>query len=82
MFEITITTLLMAYLGLTLLSVLSVWTYTYLRAQKRAMIQNEQLLYQCEFCLHAYLEQGAKKVNRCPQCGLMNKSNVYKQKSS
>lgn len=77
MIDLTFNTAFMLYLGLTLIGVMGVWIYSHYRTRKQVFFPNEKTLFQCEFCHYAYVDESAKQLNRCPQCGLINKKNEY-----
>lgn len=81
MIELTFATGFMLYLGLTLMSVLGVWIYSHYHTRRRVFFPIEKTLFLCEFCHYAYVDESVKKLNRCPQCGLINKKNEYSQSS-
>lgn len=74
MIELTPTTALMLYFGLTLLAILGVWAYSHYSSRHRVFMPLEKELIVCEFCLYAYLDLGAKKITRCPRCESYNNS--------
>lgn len=73
MIELTFSTLFVLYLTITLGIVLGIWIYSHYRTRRMAFFPLERSLFICEFCHFAYLEESVKGVNRCPQCGLLNK---------
>ncbi|MBA3722057.1 MAG: hypothetical protein H0W88_09575 [Parachlamydiaceae bacterium] len=77
MIELTFATGFMLYLCFTLTVVLGFWGYQHYHARKKNIFTHEQELRVCEYCQFAYLEEGLKKVNKCPQCGSFNKNNIY-----
>lgn len=79
MIQVSFTTAFMLYLGMTLLAVLGIWIFSHYKTRKRSYYSDEQALFVCEFCHYAYLEDSAQELNRCPQCGLINKKNQYNQ---
>lgn len=81
MIELTYNTLLMLYLSATLTLILGVWIYSHYRTRRRVFFSTEKTLCMCEYCHYAYVEDSAQELNRCPQCGLFNKHNAYRQRS-
>ncbi len=79
MIELTFNALFILYLSLTLTFVLGIWVYTHYRLKHRTFFTTEKGLFICEYCHFAYVEDSAKKLNRCPQCGLFNKQNTYRK---
>lgn len=77
MIELTFNTLFILYLGLTIAVVLGIWIVSHYRIRRRTFFSTEKALFICEYCLFAYIEDGVKHLNRCPQCGLYNKENTY-----
>ncbi len=73
MIELSPTTALMLYLGLTLFFLLSIWIWNHYASRRRQILPAEQDLHVCEFCHFAYLDTGAKKLTRCPRCQSYNK---------
>jgi uncharacterized paraquat-inducible protein A len=80
MIELTFSTAFMLYLSLTLAVVLGLWIFHHYQVRKKTILSCEQDLFVCEYCHYAYLEEGIKKVNQCPQCGSYNKHNIYQPK--
>jgi uncharacterized paraquat-inducible protein A len=80
MIDLTFTTAFMLYLLTTIILVLGIWLYSHYRLRNRKFLPIEKELFVCEFCHFAYVEQSVKKLNRCPQCNLINKKNRYLQK--
>lgn len=74
MIELSPTTALMLYLGITLVSLLSIWIAQHCRSRYRRILPAEKELHVCEFCLFAYLEESNKKITRCPRCESFNSS--------
>lgn len=74
MIELSQTTALMLYLGMTLAFILGVWIYSHYGSRKRCFMPLEKELITCEFCLFAYLDTGGKKITRCPRCESYNNS--------
>lgn len=72
MIELSPTTALMLYLGLSLLFLLGVWAYNYYAALKKRILPSEKELIVCEFCHFAYLDVSEKKISRCPRCNSLN----------
>jgi hypothetical protein len=79
MIELTFNTVFILYLCLTLVVVLGIWIYSHYRMRGRIYFTTEKALFICEYCHYAYVEDSAKKLNRCPQCGLYNKQNTYQK---
>jgi len=79
MIELTFNTLFILYLSITLMTVLGLWIYSHYRMRRRAIYTVEKALFICEYCHFAYVEESAKQLNRCPQCGLFNKENNYQK---
>ena len=79
MIELTFNTLFTLYLSLTLLTVLGIWIYSHYRMRRRTFFTTERTLCVCEYCHFTYLEESARQLNRCPQCGLFNKDNAYQK---
>jgi uncharacterized paraquat-inducible protein A len=77
MIELTSSTAFMLYLLLTLMVVLGLWIQHHYYARQKKIASPEQELRVCEYCHFAYLEEGVKQVNQCPQCGSFNKHNTY-----
>lgn len=77
MIELTFNAIFLLYLSLTLSSVLGIWIYSHYRGKKRKIFTEEKALFICEYCHFAYVEEGVKELNRCPQCGLFNKENTF-----
>jgi ribosomal protein L37AE/L43A len=73
MIEISATTAIMLYLGMTLFTLLGVWSYYHYRARQKKALPSEQELNICEYCHFAYLEELTKQVTKCQQCGSYNK---------
>lgn len=80
MIELTFNTLFIWYLSVTLTMVLGIWIYSHYRLCRRKFFTIEKALFICEYCHFAYVEEQAKQLNRCPQCGLFNKENGYRKK--
>lgn len=80
MIELTFNTFFLVYLGVTIAVVLGIWIFTHYRSRKRTFFTSEKDLFVCEYCHFAYVEEGVKKLNRCPQCGLINKENTFREK--
>lgn len=72
MIELNPATALMLYLALTLMAILGIWISSHYRSRKRRFMPMEKELVVCEFCHFAYLDAGAQKVTRCPQCESFN----------
>ena len=72
MIELTFNTLFILYLSLTLGIVLGIWIYSHYRTRRRVFFPVEKALCVCEYCHFPYVEESAKHLNRCPQCGLYN----------
>lgn len=72
MIELTPTSALMVYLGLSLIFILGVWFYQYYYSLKKPLPIMEKELHVCEFCHFAYLDTGAEKITRCPRCNSFN----------
>lgn len=79
MIELTFHTLFILYLSATLATVLGVWIYSHYRMKRRSFFTTEKALFICEYCHFAYVEDSAKPLNRCPQCGFFNKQNAYRK---
>lgn len=77
MIELTYTSFFILYLGLALSTVLGVWIYSHYKLRNRTFLPPEKSLYLCEYCHFAYVEYDKQVPNRCPQCGLYNKHNIY-----
>lgn len=77
MIVLTYSTAFMLYLSLSLIVVFGFWCFNHYQTKKKVIISNEQGLYLCEYCHHTYLEDTLRKVNTCPQCGLLNRQNSY-----
>ncbi len=82
MIDLTFTTAFMLYLVATIIIVLGVWLHSHYHSRNRQFLPSEQELFVCEFCHFAYVEQSAKKLNRCPQCNLINEKNKYINKNA
>jgi uncharacterized paraquat-inducible protein A len=74
MIELTFTMAFMLYLSLTLFTVMGFWIYSHFRTKSKTILTCEKELCVCEFCHYAYLEEQIKTLNKCPQCGLLNKN--------
>lgn len=72
MIELAPTTALMLYLGFTLLCLLGAWLFNHYRSKYKQILPSEKELHVCEFCHFAYLDQGAKRITRCPRCQSFN----------
>jgi len=72
MIELSQTTALMMYLGLTLFVLLGAWIIHHYKSRNRRFLPMEQDLNVCEFCHFAYLDTGAKKITKCPRCQSFN----------
>jgi ribosomal protein L37AE/L43A len=79
MIELTFNTVFMLYLSLTMALVLGIWIYSHYRMRNRTFFMTERALFICEYCHFAYVEDRMKQLNRCPQCGLFNKKNLYQR---
>jgi hypothetical protein len=79
MIELTFNALFIIYLGLTLTVVLLIWIFSHYRQRQRIFFPIEKILFICEYCHFTYVEKSAKSINRCPQCGLINKENHFKK---
>lgn len=78
MIELSPTTALMLYLGITLFTLLGLWVSRHYQTRGRKIHLPEKDLYICEYCHFAYLEEGIKKINRCPQCHSFNQTGKRK----
>lgn len=74
MIELSPNTALMLYLGFTLAVLFGIWVASHYRRRKRNFLPLEKELVVCEFCLFAYIDEGAKKVTRCPRCESFNRT--------
>lgn len=72
MIEISSNTAIMIYLGVSIFSILAVWGWHHWSGKKKKIQLGEKKLVLCEFCHFAYLDNGIKKVTRCPQCQSYN----------
>lgn len=77
MIELNANTALMLYLLWTIAWLLGLWGVHHYRTKNRAILPDEQELFVCEFCHYAYLNEGYKKVTKCPQCSSFNKNNRF-----
>jgi hypothetical protein len=74
MIELTPDTALMLYLAMTLAVILGIWICSHYRRRTRSFLPLEKELVVCEFCLFPYLDEGGKKITRCPRCDSFNQS--------
>lgn len=81
MIELTFNAIFLVYLSLTLACVLGIWIYSHYQSRRRTFFSTEKELFICEYCHFAYVDEGMKKLNRCPQCGLINKENTFKNRT-
>lgn len=72
MIELTPTTALMTYLGLTLLCLLVIWIIQLYFSRHKKVYIPEKSLFVCEYCHFAYLKEEGKKISQCPQCRSYN----------
>jgi len=77
--ELSTTTAMMLYLGLTLTFLLGLWFFQHYQLRHKKMIVSEQELFVCEYCAFAYVADGTKPVTQCPQCASFNKHNKFKR---
>jgi ribosomal protein L37AE/L43A len=73
MIELSPTTALMLYLGMTLSVLLGLWIFQHYRYRHKKILSSEKELFICEYCHFAYLDEGTKKITHCPQCQSYNK---------
>lgn len=73
MIELSLDTIFLIYLGITLSTILGVWTHSHYKKKKEILYSPEESSYRCEFCHFVYLTEETQDLNRCPQCGLYNK---------
>lgn len=78
MIELTSTTAVMLYLGVTLGVLFGIWIAQNIRSGRKKIIVSEQTLFICEYCTFAYLADVSLDVTQCPQCSCFNKHNAYK----
>lgn len=72
MIELTPTTALMVYLGMTLAGLLGLWTTQHYLSKKKPLPPAEKTMSICEFCHFAYLDEESKSITRCPRCQSYN----------
>jgi hypothetical protein len=77
MIELTYNMTLLIYLFFTMTSVLLLWLYSHYQRKKRIIFSLEEGLFQCEYCHLSYVDKRVHMLHRCPQCGLLNKIEVY-----
>jgi ribosomal protein L37AE/L43A len=77
--EVSPSTAVMLYLGLTLVGVLGLWGFNHYRTRNRSLKIDAQQLLVCEYCHNVYLEANEASVTQCPQCQSFNKLNSYKK---
>lgn len=77
MIDLTFNAIFILYLSVTLATILGIWIYSHYRMRRRTFFTTERALFVCEYCHFTYVEESVKHLNRCPQCGLFNKNNVY-----
>lgn len=77
MIHLTFANAFLLYLIFTTVIILTIWLYSHYRQRNKTYLPLEQELFICEFCHFAYVDQSAKKLNRCPQCQLINEKNRY-----
>ena len=73
MIELSPNTALMLYLGFTLAVLFIIWAASHYKRKDRNFLPLEKELVVCEFCLFAYIDEGNKKITRCPRCDSYNK---------
>lgn len=73
MFEISATTALMLYLGTTLGAILGLWGCQHYKRRHAKINPARQVLFVCEYCHFAYLDDLDKTVTQCAQCQSFNK---------
>ena len=76
MIELSSSTALMIYLGMTVAILLGLWISSHYCTRRRSVMPLEKELTICEFCHYAYLDAGATTVTRCPRCSNFNKKKV------
>lgn len=77
MIQLSFTSAFLFYLGATLFIVLGLWIFSHYKTRQKIILSSEKTLFVCEFCHFTYLEESIKKLNQCPQCGLLNKKNQF-----
>lgn len=76
MIELSTSTAIMLYLGLTLCPLLGLWIFQHCLSRHKKMELSDQELHVCEYCHFAYLEEIATKITQCPQCQSYNRNKI------
>lgn len=76
MIEVSPSTGVMLYLGITLFFILGLWGFNHYRTRKHSLKLEAQKLLICEYCHFAYLEDRVSQVTQCPQCRSFNKFKI------
>lgn len=80
MIELTFVTAFMLYLGSTLALILGIWGFSHYQTKNKQIMSLEKSLSTCEYCHFAYLNDSAKKITQCPQCGSYNRKSKISDK--
>lgn len=64
---------ILVYLAMTLLLILSIWSFQHFKSRSKSILTSEQQLNMCEYCHFAYLANERETVTQCPQCSSFNK---------
>lgn len=73
MIEISVSSAVLAFLLITVASVLVVWVISG-RENRNSTVQKEtrEHVWRCPICTHVYVRTGRGGMSECPQCGSMN----------
>lgn len=78
MISVTPATACLLYLAIALLALLGAWLTDRWRSRNYQASILARQRYVCEFCQYSYLEDPQHHVNKCPQCGSLNREEIAK----
>ena len=73
MIDISLYTAIALYGSIIIIGTLAMWIYTEVTAQRVHRVMETHNLWRCSFCGFAYLDDDAKEMSQCPQCGSLNR---------
>ncbi len=54
-------------------AILALWLFDEFRLRKRPFVPSKKEMVVCEICLHKFFCDKDSIINKCPQCGSLNK---------
>jgi len=73
MIELDISTAVALYLLITVVCLLFLWLFLDRETKPKQYTSEKKSIWQCEVCLHTYVDSKHDVISKCPRCASFNK---------